>query len=110
MIDDHLLVQTLTWIEPGTTTDRYNNTVDDWSTATRTEIAAYVEQQNRTELRDGRDTLVSGWLLMTNELAVTSRARFEWDGHTFEVDGEPSKPTTPDGPHHLEARLLLVTG
>lgn len=114
MIPAHLLPLQVEWAEPGDTTDSKNNTVDDWTVpdAGWPTIAAYIEQQvqNVAELRDGRDTLVSTWLFITNELGVTARARIIWDGRTFELDGEPWKPITPAGPHHLEARLRLVEG
>lgn len=110
MIPPYLLPLTVTWIEPGTTTDRYGNTIPAWDAGTDTEIAAWIEQQQRIEDRDGRDTLVSGWLLVTNELDITAGARIVWDGRTYEVDGEPAKPMTPAGVHHLEVRLQLVEG
>ena len=81
--------------------------------ATRTEVAAWVEQQSRSEaatvLRDGRE---QGWLLVTNHLAVTALDRVEWDGRTWEVDGPPRPVHTPasTAAHHLEADLRLWEG
>lgn len=59
-----------------------------------------------------RDTVTSRWQLWApagTPLAATSRVRY--DGHTFEVDGEPQTwPGISGGPHHVTAFLVTWTG
>lgn len=100
------------WQEPSTTTDRYGNTVVAFIEPTGgwPQIDAWIQQQSSTEQRDGRDTIVSTWMLFTNEIGVTARARIVWDSHVFDVDGVPHIVSTRRGTHHVEARLRLVEG
>lgn len=105
------LVHTVTIVHPGSTTDRYDNDVDDWTTATRTEAAAWVQQRSTGEDRGGRQAVITGWkCFFAADAEVTARDRIEWDGRAFEVDGEPYAPSTPDGPHHVECQLKAVDG
>lgn len=111
----HLLAQTVTRIRPATSTDALGSTVYDYDVGTRTALAAWIEQQSRTEpLADGRDPLVESWLLMVNESDVDGRDRFEWEAPagtlTFEIDGPPRPVHTPAGYHHTEATLRAVAG
>ncbi len=110
MIPAHLLPLTVTWQQPGTTTDGYGNEIDDWSDGVRTdtEIAAYIEQRSTSETRDGT-TRTTGLLFVTNELDVRATHRVVWDVNTFEIDGDCGVFHTPTGPHHLEASLLRVS-
>lgn len=109
MIPARLLPIAVTWVQPAATEDAYGNPMPDWGEdATRNDLQAWIEQQDTREVRDGRDQLVSTWLFITNELGVGGQDRIEWADRTFEVDGEPAVMHTPAGPHHLEARLLLV--
>lgn len=110
MIPARLLPLTVTWQQPTTTTDGYGNTVDDWTTPTSEDIAAYIEQRTTTENRDGRDVTVTRLLFITNELGVRATHRIIWDGRTYEIDGDCAVFHTPAGPHHSEATLLIVEG
>lgn len=111
-----LLTQSVTRVRPATATDALGSTTYDYgAAATRTALAAWIEQQSRTEpLTDGRDPLVESWLLMLNESDVDGRDRFEWTGPNgdlvFEVDGPPRPTHTPAGFHHTEATLKAVGG
>jgi hypothetical protein len=111
-IPSYLLIHTATRVRAATSTDSYNNTVTDWgAAASRTDMAAWLQQNTRTEPRsDGRDPLEQTWLLITNEDDVLGTDRFEIDGTTYEVEGPPEKVYTPAGYHHLETTLRLVTG
>lgn len=111
----HLLSQTVTRVRPVEATDTYGSKTYDYEAGTRTALAAWIEQQSRTEpITDGRDPLVESWLLMVNEADVDGRDRFEWTGPngdlTFEVDGPPRPVNTPAGFHHTEATLKAVAG
>lgn len=112
-IPAHLLIHTATRVRAATSTDAYNNTVTDWGVAaSRTNMAAWLQQNTRTEPRsDGRDPLEQTWLLITNEADVLGTDRFEIDGTTYEVEGPPEKVYAPPaGYHHLETTLRQVTG
>jgi len=110
MIPTRLLPLTVTWQQPAATTDEYGNTIVDFSDPTETAIRAWLQDSTTVEQRDGRDTVRTTRLLITNELGITAHDRVIVDGRIFEVDGEPSTVDTPAGPHHLEARLLTVEG
>lgn len=111
-----LLPHTVTRVRPATVTDSYGNAELDYGAgAARTAMAAWVQQNSTTEpLSDGRDPLIGGWLLLTNEADVDGRDRFEWTGPngsvTFETDGPPKPIYTPSGFHHTEASLKVVDG
>lgn len=108
----HLLTTTVTKVRPASTTDSHGNTVLDYgAAATRTTDVAWVQQDSGTEpLAEGRDPLQRDWLLMTNDLDVRGRDRYEIGALTFEVDGPPASVTTPAGFHHTEAQLKAVDG
>jgi len=108
MIPDRLLPLEVVWQQPGTTTDEYNNQVLDWTSPTSNTIRAYIEQQSTNEIVDGRDLTSTRLLFVTNELGVESTHRIVWDGVVYAVDGDAFVYQTPNGPHHLEASLLLV--
>lgn len=110
MLPPYVVPDEATWLEPATATDDYGNEVPDWDGATENTIRVWIEEASTTEQRDGRDTITSRWLLLTNELGITAHARIVHNDRTFEIDGEPSILRTPSGPHHLEATLLLVEG
>jgi head-tail adaptor len=106
-----LLVHDVVIVNPRLGTDRYGNEVKNWFAATRTPAKAWVAQRTASEIRDGREALVGSWTIMlAPDTDISGRSRVEWDGRTFEVDGEPRPAHTRRGPHHLEATLRLVEG
>lgn len=106
-----LLVHDVTVVRAGDDTDRYGNTARDWSTATSTATKAWVHQQTGSEVLDGRDAQVSGWVCYLPAGTVVDGAdRIVWGALTFEVDGPPTRAWTPQGEHHVEARLRHVDG
>lgn len=112
MIPARLLPLTVTKVRPAATTDRYGNTVYDYgAAATRTTIAAWIDQASASEeTPDGRDAIAGGWKLITNDTDIDANDRIEWDSVVYELDG-PSWPVhTPAGLHHIEARLRRVEG
>lgn len=112
MIPERLLPIDVSWVQPGTTSDSYGNTVPDWSddAVTATDLRVMIEQRTTVEQRDGRDVTVTTLLLFTNELAVAAIDRFVWADRTYEIDGEPAVVYTPAGPHHTELALQIVEG
>lgn len=112
MIPARLLPLTVTKIRPATSIDRYDNTTYDYDdAATRTAIAAWIDQAAASEATpNGRDQIIGGWLLITNHTDLDPLDRIEWVGNVYELDG-PSWPVhTPAGLHHLEAKLKRVEG
>jgi hypothetical protein len=119
VIPESLLPHLVDILTPGQTTDRYGNTVDDWTTATRAEVRAWVQQQTGSELTDLRSAQIGQWVLLCNPrttdgavLAVPGNARIQWTGYgiTFEVDGPPGPAYEPSELHHYEVRLKVVEG
>lgn len=121
MIPAHMLVHTVTVVTPAESANGYGDTVYDYGAAAgRTEVAAWLQQDQRIEqFRDGRDPLDERWLLLTNHAPIGGRDRIEWADHpagpvTFEIDG-PTEPayapmSTGTALHHVEAQLRIVSG
>lgn len=106
----HLLPITVTWVQPGTTTDGYGNTVTDYAGATTGPLQVMIEQRQAVEQLDNRDVTITSLVLFTNELAVRAVDRFVWSGVTYEADGDPWVVYSPAGPHHAEIRIQRVEG
>lgn len=116
-VPDHLLVHTVTLVDPAEATDTYGNTTYDYGpAATRTTIRAWLQQDQRSEtFPDGRDPLDQRWLMVTNHETVAGVDRIEWADHpsgavVFSIDGPPEPAYTPAGFHHLEAGLRITEG
>lgn len=114
MVPALLLPQQVTIVRPAESIDSFGNTVYDYgAAATRTTVAAWLQQDRRTEPRsDGREPLVQRWALVTNHQDVQGRDRVEWSETpaVFEVEGPPEPTYTPAGFHHTEATLRVVSG
>jgi hypothetical protein len=113
MIDSRLLPLTVTWQQPGIAAGDYGgDEQDDWSDGARTDttISAYIEQRDTLELVTGRATVVSRLVLICNELDLAAEDRIVSSGKTYAIDGDPAVLLTPNGPHHTESTLKLVTG
>ena len=113
---DTLLVDDVTVVRPGTTTDRYGNSQPDWATATSEAVKAWISQRNRTEDpgtsgTGGRQGELSDWVVYFQpDVDITAGDRVVYDGDTFDVIGKPLPGKTPRGPHHLECTVRLVAG
>jgi hypothetical protein len=70
--------------------DEYGNEIPGWNDPTETTVTGCsVQPVVGTENLSGRDTVVSRWQLFApdgTDLLATDRV--EWDGDTYEVDGE----------------------
>jgi hypothetical protein len=124
-VPGRLLPHTVTVVTPATSTGGYGNTVYDYGAgATRTEVAAWLQQDQRAQVAtQGADPLQEKWLMVTNHSPINRRARIEWDGHpggavVFELDGQPNPAYNPlamaatgsSNPHHTELTLRIVDG
>lgn len=111
-----LLPNQITRVRPVVTEDAYGNETRDYGAgATRTTMAAWLQQDHRAEPRtNGRDSLEQRWLMVTNDADVQGRDRIEWTGSAgaivFEVEGPPAPVPTPTGYHHTESTLRVVSG
>lgn len=106
-----LLVRNVTILEATTSTDRYNNTILDWTSPTETPARAWVAQTSTVEDHEQRDAAITT-VTATFETCtpITATSRVVLDGTTYEVDGEPLVAWTPRGAHHVEATLRAVVG
>ncbi|MCQ0012707.1 hypothetical protein [Actinomadura madurae] len=81
-----------------------NSLIYDWANADRTTVAAALEPGNaseRTGARDHTTTFYTAFVPAGTDVLVTDRV--EWDGRTWEIDGEPRvwpQPETGAGPPH----------
>lgn len=70
--------------------DEYGNDQRDWATATSTTVTGCsVQPVLGAEVTVGRETVVSRWQVWApdgTDLLATDRV--EWDGSTYDVDGE----------------------
>lgn len=108
MINPHLL----TLVTPVETKDRREDSRLDYGvTATRVDRHGWMQQTAATETITSRDQRTTRFTLFSDDLAdMTALHRIEWNGRTFQVDGEPSHLDDLSGYHHTEADLLEVTG
>lgn len=108
---------TATVVRPGTTTDRGGNQVEDWTNAART-VVDELEIQPETQAEDAdatRVVMTGRWRVISapgTAPDVRARDRVEWDGLTYEVDGEIAywPGPTPGAVHHIEFALIKATG
>jgi head-tail adaptor len=104
-----LLIHTVSWIVPTTSTDAYGNTVKTWGSGTS--ISGRVEQNKADEPReDGRDAAEREWTLFTNQDGISAKDRIVFGSLTFEVEGPPAPTYGATGFHHAEVHLRLVEG
>ena len=89
--------EAVTVLQPGTDTDRYNNTILDWSDPGSTVVpGCQVDPGTSTEVLDGRDAVVSTiTVYMPPGTAVTCLDRLTVRGGTYEVVGDPATWVTP---------------
>lgn len=73
-----------------TTEDTYGNPVRDWGSASSTPVTGCsVQPLSVTEVNVGRDTLVTRWQLFAPVgTDLLGSDRVEFDGDTYEVDGD----------------------
>jgi hypothetical protein len=90
-------LQTITRLRAATKTDRYGNTVLDWSVPpTRLDLDHVSVQPGVFDEPEGngRDPVITGWTIYSDtgyDLDITSADRVEWDGKPCEVVGEVAR-------------------
>ncbi|MFI5839452.1 head-tail adaptor protein [Catenuloplanes sp. NPDC051500] len=90
--------------------DGYGNERPDWSAATSTPYPADVQPASSTEdVVDEQRTVTRWrvWLPRTADLLASDR--IEWDGQTYEVEGDVERWKVRGWLHHLEAVMIKVT-
>ena len=90
--------ETVEVLSSSSTTDAYNNTVEDWTTPTETPVEDVgVEPRPSTEdNRDARNAVTSGFTLyMPAGSVVTAKNRIRVRGDDYAVDGEPAEWRNP---------------
>lgn len=117
MIPEDVLPHLVTVLRSASATDRYGNSVDDWTAATRQDAWAWLQLTTGSEVTDQRNAQIGDWLLVCNPvdvdgnpLTVDGRSRIEWGTTTFEVKGPPGPAHTPSELHHYEVLLRVVEG
>ena len=108
-IPSTLLIHTVVWIVPSTSTDSYGDTV--YTYGSGTSITGRVQQDTGTEpISDGRDPLEYRWTLFTNQEGIAGRDRIVFGSLTFEVEGPPSPQYGAAAFHHGEVAMRKVAG
>ena len=109
MIPDHLLPHTVQWSQPGTRTDGYGDTVEDWGNPVTADVSGRLVQRKSVETHDGQDVIVTAWVLFTNELGIEAGHRITHGTKNYEVDGDPLIAVGGEGNHHAEVALKKVS-
>lgn len=106
-----MLVQSVTVLTAGSTTDRYGNTAPDWASATSRTVNGWVAQTGSIEILLGRDsTTTVGVVFLPAGDPITYADRVQIAGVTYEVDGVPLRPWSRRSEHHVQVRLRDVEG
>jgi hypothetical protein len=82
---------TITVLRPGQVAADYGNrTTLDWSNPARTEVSGCsVQPAPSDEFTVDRDTFITRWQVFAPDTAdVRATDRIEWNGHTYDVDGD----------------------
>lgn len=105
--------KTVTVIHPGKKQSR-GKTVDDWETATETQVAGCSIQpaSTSTDFGDARQQVTSGAVLYLPPGAAIARGdRIECDGRVWKTDGEPQAWESPTGAlDHIVIALVDWSG
>ena len=108
---DRFLVHPVELLVPATTTNRYGDTVADWSSPATIAERGWITRETSTEVAGGREAVTSEWSLTlpaTSQVAANHRVRY--DGVDYEIVGDIERASTPRGAHHLVVRLRSVRG
>lgn len=114
VLPSRLMIHTLVVVRPAAVVHgTYGTSWDYGSSATRSTITGWIEQNNRSESFAGaRDLIDQDWTLFTNHADVDANDRVEWPASTkaFTVHGPPEPVHSPRGRHHTQATLRIVEG
>lgn len=109
---DHLLTEAFTITRVSTSG---TNTYGEAAAAQAAPVNAlgYLTQESTTELLDGRDTIVSRWMLYTGAATAIGALDFiTFQSQTFQVEGAPEQCYNPRTKivSHQRAQLVVVSG
>lgn len=111
--------QTAVRVRAGERTDRGGNTVPDWSpgaVSTLTVTGLNIQPNSQSESVDvDRTAVVTGYRVQSAEGTapdITAADRIQWNGETFEVDGEVGvwPELFSDTTHHIDFVMVRATG
>lgn len=105
------MVHDVVVVHPAQEVDRYGNVVAVFGPGSRVSTKGWVSQRSRSEVLNGREAQIQGWVCFLPAGTVVSGSdRVEWSGLVFEVDGPPLPAWSPRGLHHTEVQLRSVEG
>lgn len=109
---EDLFIYDIVVLNPGTTQNRYNADVKDWTDPAESPERAWITQTSRQEDSSGREAETTGWrLFLSTDSAITAQSRIRWNATDFEVVGVPFPARSPKSGHeHVEADMRLVEG
>ena len=106
---DQLLTVAVDLFAPTFTEDAHGNQAASFSDATAT--TGWIAPTSTSELLEERDgETVDAVLFLRADEAITGDYEVEASSRRFRVVGSPLHIRTPNGPHHIEARLREVAG
>jgi hypothetical protein len=83
--------------------------VRDWDNATRKALSCAVQPRTTAEFTDQRQATSTDLVLHCSpDAGVRAVDRFEYGGHTYEVEGEPALHRMGGRPDHLEVVLNRI--
>lgn len=86
----------------------YGNNQRDWVNATRITRPAEIQPVSSTEDVVNQQQTVTRWRMFWPEADLEATDRIEWDGQTYEIDGEVEKWKRHGVFRHAEAVLMKV--
>lgn len=107
------LVHDVEVLTPSYVTNRYGDTVADWTLppATTTAAKGWFTRVDTDEMAEGREAITDVYELSVDlSLPITDDVRVVRLGNTYEVRGSVESAETPEGSHHRIVRLRRVVG
>ena len=106
---------TATVVTPALAADAYGTAdaaLDYGAAASRRLVRAFIQSRDDSTQFDGtlRQADRSDWLLVTDDAAVTTGERVEWDGRVLDVTGVLNRADALGRIHHSEVTLRIVAG
>lgn len=97
-------------LRPTETTDGWGSASEDWENASRVEMRCYRQQLSSAEVTDANDTTLTRYrLFLAAKADITATDRWEQDGITCRIVGQPDRPGGPLGEHHVEVVIEEVS-
>lgn len=107
------MTQPVTLIKPATSSNRYGETMPDWSAPPEATVdeAGWMTRTGTEEMAEGREAITDTWeLSLPFPSALDETMRVVHEGATYEVRGSIQVTRTPAAPHHVVAQLRRVNG